>query len=113
MISVLPCIIAENGDRDVCPLSLQEAMAMKVPVISTEIASVPELIDNGVSGILVPEKDENAIAEAIIKLLNNSEIRSQIGLEGSKKIEKEFNIKTQMNVQLSIWAGIIKKSNPR
>ena len=109
MVAVLPCVIAEDGDRDVCPLTLQEAMSMKVPVVSTFIASIPELVDNGRNGILVPEKNVSALAEAIVKLLKNPALRFQIGANGREKIEKEFNIATQIKLQLSIWSDIIAK----
>jgi colanic acid/amylovoran biosynthesis glycosyltransferase len=78
-------------------------------VVSTFIASIPELVDNGRNGILVPEKNVSALAEAIVKLLKNPALRFQIGANGREKIEKEFNIATQIKLQLSIWSDIIAK----
>ena len=66
-IFVLPCVIARNGDRDGIPVSIMEAIAMGLPVISTNISGIPELVKDG-AGILVPPKDEKAIADAIIEL---------------------------------------------
>src|SRR5262249_47447352 len=65
---VLPCQIAENNDRDGIPNVLVEAMAVGLPVISTNISGIPELIEHGVSGWLVPQKDARALAEAIAEL---------------------------------------------
>jgi glycosyltransferase involved in cell wall biosynthesis len=102
-IAVLPCVIAENGDMDVCPLTLQEAMAMGIPVVSTGIGSIKELVENGSEGILVRERDEATLAEAILELIRDPELRKYMGSKGMEKIIKEFNINTQMNKQTEIW----------
>lgn len=107
-IAVLPCIITENGDRDVCPLTLQEAMSMELPVVSTNVHSVPELIDNEVSGILVPPKDEKQLANAIIRLLDNPQLRQNMGEKGREKIIKEFNIESQVDKQIMMWTSLLK-----
>ena len=103
IIAVLPCIITENGDRDVCPLTLQEAMAMELPIVSTNVHSIPELIDDGISGILVPPKNEKALADAVIELLNNPVLRYDMGINGRKKINEEFNIEIQVGKQVALW----------
>ncbi len=110
-IAVLPCVKARDGDLDVCPLTLQEAMAMEIPVISTTVGSVPELIEDGIEGILVPERDENALADAIIKLIDNPTLRRKLGQNGRMKIIKEFNIKTQVNRLVEIWQTIIDNND--
>ena len=53
-IFILPSVIAEDGSRDITPNVLIEAMAMKLPVISTTVTGIPEIVENEVSGILVP-----------------------------------------------------------
>ena len=108
MIAALPCIISENGDRDVCPLTLQEAMSMEVPVISTNVHSVPELIDDGITGILVPPKNEKALADAVIELLGDAGLRHRMGENGRKKIMEEFNVEIQMKKQVMLWQKKIK-----
>src|SRR6185295_15360581 len=57
-IFILPCVIAEDGSRDITPNALIEAMAMKLAVISTTVTGVPEIVEDGVSGILVPPHDD-------------------------------------------------------
>lgn len=89
---ILPCIIAENGDRDGIPVVIMEAMAMELPVISTRVSGIPELVEDGISGILVPTKDENVIADAIIKLYKNSQLSLEMGKKGRKIIEEKYNI---------------------
>lgn len=106
-IAVLPCVVAENGDMDVCPLTLQEAMAMEIPVVSTTVGSIPELIEDGKEGLLIPERNETALTQAIIKLINNPSLREEMGKRGREKILREFNIKTQVDKLLEIWRKVI------
>jgi glycosyltransferase involved in cell wall biosynthesis len=106
-IAVLPCVVATDGDLDVCPLTLQEAMAMEIPVVSTTVGSIPELIEDGKEGFLVPERNEKALADAILKLINNPSQREKMGKKGREKILREFNIKTQVDKLLEIWKKIV------
>jgi len=87
----LPCLVIDNGDRDGIPNVLVEAMAMRVPVISTDISGIPELIDNNVNGLLVPEKNALAMADAIEKLLINPALRQQLGDAGRARVCQDFD----------------------
>jgi len=91
-IFVLPCVIAEDGSRDITPNVLIEAMAMKLPVISTNITGIPEIVEDGVSGILVHPNDENTLSEALIKLIGDHDLREKLGENARKKIEERFDI---------------------
>jgi glycosyltransferase involved in cell wall biosynthesis len=103
---ILPAVIAENGDRDVCPLALQEAMIAETPVISTNIASIPELIEDGKSGILVEPRNSRELANEISELLGNDELRKKLGRKGKKKVESEFNINQEVDKLLSVWENL-------
>ncbi|MGH7801651.1 MAG: glycosyltransferase family 4 protein [Thermodesulfobacteriota bacterium] len=91
-IFVLPCVIAEDGSGDISPNALIEAMAMKLPVISTNVTGIPEIVEDGLSGILVHPHDENALAEALIKLIKDSDLRVKLGENARKKVEERFDI---------------------
>jgi len=106
-IAVLPCVVAENGDMDVCPLSLQEAMAMEIPVVSTRIGSIPELIEDGKEGVLVRERDEKALAEAILGLIENPALRNEMGRNGRAKTVREFNQSIQADKLIGSWRNIL------
>lgn len=88
---VLPCVIGDDLTRDGIPVALMEAMAWGVPVISTDVVGVPELISDGVDGILVPSDDAPALADALRSLSQSPELVSQFSDAGYRKIEREFN----------------------
>ena len=103
---ILPCIIAENGDRDGIPVAIMEAMAMELPVISTMVSGIPELVEDGISGILVSQKDENAIADAIIKLHKDKKLRLEMGEKGRQIIENKYNIVSESEKLIKIFNKI-------
>jgi len=91
-IFALPCITAANGDMDGVPVSLMEAMAMEIPVVSTKLSGIPELIEDGKEGLLTPEKDAAALADALQRLLQNKTLRNALGKKGRQKIIAAFDV---------------------
>jgi len=89
-VFVLPCQVTADGDRDGIPNVLIEAMAMELPVISTAISGITELIVSGENGVLVPEKDPSAIAQALIQLAEDPEQRRTLGIAGRKTVTENF-----------------------
>lgn len=90
---VLPAVKAGNGDLDGIPVVLMEAMALGIPVISTKVSGIPELIDNGKSGLLVDEKNVSQLADTIEQFSSFSNFNIKFAVAGRRKIEQEFNIK--------------------
>ncbi len=88
---VLPSQIAEDGDRDGIPNVLLEAMAMELPVVSTDVSGIPEVVQSGRNGLLVPPKNASALAEAIGELLVDSKLRGRMGKEGRHVVETMFD----------------------
>ncbi|HKQ75423.1 MAG TPA: glycosyltransferase family 4 protein, partial [Blastocatellia bacterium] len=92
----LPCQIAENNDRDGIPNVLVEAMAAGLPVVSTNISGIPELIEHGVNGLLTPQKDARALAEAIAELLNAPVLRQKLGKAAREKVCRSFDAESNI-----------------
>ena len=84
------------------PVSLMESMACKVPVIATKICGVPELVEDGINGYLVPPKDVQQLAQKMEILLNNPELCEKFGNQGRKKVEAEFNLKKEVKKLISL-----------
>ena len=70
---------------------LQEAMGMHLPIITTDVPGPKEVIEDGVSGVLVPAKDENALAEKMIVLYEDKQLRDNLALKGRARAEKYFD----------------------
>ena len=89
---VLPSIIAGDGQMEGIPVSLMEAMASGRAVISTSISGIPELIDDDVSGLLVPPDDATALARAMQSLLASPDRAREMGERGRRKVRAEFEL---------------------
>jgi len=109
-VFVMPCVIASDGKRDILANALKEAMAMRIPVITSKICGIEELVDDEINGILVPPRNPEAIADAVIKLFSNPDLRNKMGEEGRGKIERDFNIKTEGRKFESIFRKILSKN---
>jgi glycosyltransferase involved in cell wall biosynthesis len=96
---VLTPVQTEDGDRDGIPNVLVEAMAVGLPVITTAVAGIPELVDHNQNGLLYQPRDVEGISSGIIELLQNVEKRRQFGRAASKKVAEQFDI-TQAARQL-------------
>ncbi len=102
---VLPCVEI-NGAPHGIPNVLTEAMAMGLPVVSADVPHIPELIENGKDGILVSDKDPEALAGAIQMILTNREKRTAIGKSARKKIERKFNAHAHIQTIAEIFGRI-------
>jgi glycosyltransferase involved in cell wall biosynthesis len=92
-IFVLPAIIADDGNRDALPTVLLEAMATGLPVISTDVVGIPEILDKGKCGLIVAQKDSEALAKAMAGLLRHPRQRRRLSRLGREKVEKDFDIR--------------------
>jgi glycosyltransferase involved in cell wall biosynthesis len=77
------------------PVVLMEALASGVPVVATRVAGVGELVEDGVSGYLVPPGDPTPLAEGIAKLIEDPVLRSRFGAAGRAKVEREFDVRRE------------------
>jgi glycosyltransferase involved in cell wall biosynthesis len=88
---ILPSIVMDKGEHEGIPVSLMEAMAFKIPVISTNTGGIPELLDND-AGIMVEQKNSYKLAEAIETLIKDEGLRMKLGESGYNKVMEEFSL---------------------
>ncbi|NET30790.1 MAG: colanic acid biosynthesis glycosyltransferase WcaL [Cyanothece sp. SIO1E1] len=107
-----PSVTADNGDQEASPVSIQEAMATGLPIISTYHGGIPELVEDDVSGFLVPERDENALAEKLIYLINHPERWADMGAAGRQKIDQQHNIHRLNDRLVQIYEQLLDTDAP-
>ncbi len=88
---VLGCRVAANGDRDGIPNVLAESMAMGVPVVATRVSAIPELVEDGVSGLLVPPGEPGPLAAAMARLLGDPALRHRVIAAARQRVVRDFD----------------------
>ena len=96
-IFALAPFITEDGDRDGVPNVLVEAMACGVPVVSTEVGGVPELVKHGCNGLLARPHDARGIADALALLLEDKQLRQQLGEAARRTVMEHFDVRSAAN----------------
>jgi glycosyltransferase involved in cell wall biosynthesis len=104
-VFVLAPVVTGDGDRDGIPNVLVEAMASQVPVVSTTVSGIPELIDDGVDGLLVPPSDPPSLADAIRRVLADPELAVSLGLAARRKVEREFDLTINTTALVRLFGG--------
>lgn len=100
-VFALPCLVTDDGDRDGIPNVLIEAMAQQLPVVSTNVSAISELVEPMENGLLVPEKNAYALAEALDVLLSEPELRQTMGENGRKRVIRNFSRASSAS---NVWA---------
>lgn len=91
-VFALPCVRDSKGDSDNLPTVIMEAMAARLPVVSTPVAGVPEMVEDGVNGFLVPQRDPAALATRLRELLADAALRTRLGEAGHGLCTKKFSV---------------------
>ena len=92
-VLVAPCVIGSDGNRDGLPTVLIEAMALGVPVISTDVTGIPELVQHGVTGRLAGQNDPGALAASIRASLEQRADSMEMAREGRRVVENRFDLR--------------------
>jgi glycosyltransferase involved in cell wall biosynthesis len=86
----LPCRVLP-GDRDGLPNVLVEAMASEVPVVTTGVSGIPELVSHEANGLLVPPDEPEALADALVRLHEDRELAGRLARAGSATVRERFD----------------------
>src|SRR5262245_30830965 len=88
---VLACRSDGSGDMDGIPVALMEAMSQAVPVISTSLSGIPELVIHGKTGLLAAPDDHEDLASQIVRMLGSAELRSELVAAAREHLRAEFD----------------------
>jgi colanic acid/amylovoran biosynthesis glycosyltransferase len=89
------------------PVSLMEAGACELPVVATRVGGIPELVEDGVTGLLTPPGDAPALARALERLLANPQLRIEMGQAARRRVEAHFSLAMQVDRLLALWSKVL------
>ena len=100
-----PCVVAADGNRAGLPTVLLEAMALGTPVVGTPVTGIPEVVRHDDTGLLVPERDPQALAAALADLLDDAALRTRLAGRARLLVEAEFDVHRQAGRLRELFAG--------
>jgi glycosyltransferase involved in cell wall biosynthesis len=103
----LPSCTARNGDAEGLGLALLEAAASGVPVVATRHGGIPEAVQDGATGYLVPERDAGALADALDTLLSSAELRRRLGDAARRFARSRFDLQNQTRGLEQLYEGVL------
>ena len=102
-----PSQTGRDGNQEGIPNSMLEAMVTGLPVFATEHGGIPEAIEHGVSGVLVPERDEFALVETLLDAVHDLGFLSRIAQSGAEAVRKNFDLSTQAQRLEEIYLSLL------
>lgn len=110
---VLPSVVAPNGQMEGLPVALMEAMASRLAVVASRLSGIPELVEDGITGLLVPPGNVEALARAITQLAECESLRLEMGRRGREAIAREFDLtRTVAKLRALFSAAMDQPSQP-
>jgi glycosyltransferase involved in cell wall biosynthesis len=91
-----PCVVGSDGNRDGLPTVLVEAMALGVPVVATDVTGIPELVEDGVTGLLVRQRDPDGLAAGLRTLLVDAETAARLARRARWRVEERFDLRVNV-----------------
>ena len=104
-VMALPCVVGHDGNRDGLPTVLLEAMASGLPVVSTDVTGIPEMIRDGVTGRVVGQRAPRALAGALDTLLASDATRARFAVAARADVEHRFNLQSNVGVLAGYFAA--------
>ena len=100
-LSVLPSL------SEGLPNAVLESMAAGVPVVATSVGGTPELVEDGVTGLLVPPRDAEALAVAIARLIGNPALARRFGEAGRRRVHDRFSMAAMVRATERLYLGLL------
>jgi colanic acid/amylovoran biosynthesis glycosyltransferase len=97
-VLLVPSLTGSNGDVEGVPNVLKEGNARGLPAVVTRHGGMPEMVDNGVNGFVVEERDTDAMAQKLSRLLRDFKLRREMGAAAWRRMKEEFNYRTRNEV---------------
>jgi glycosyltransferase involved in cell wall biosynthesis len=108
-IFIMPSVVHPSGDRDGIPNVIMEALAHRIPVVATDVCGIPEVVEDGVTGRLVAQRDPEAIADAVMALAADRESALAMAEEGKKRVAAMFDPETNTRSILDFFASLPRR----
>src|SRR5207249_1734650 len=106
-ISVLPSLTESFSN------TLLESMANGLPVVATNVGGNPEIVSDGINGLLVPPKDPAALSRAIVELLGNPELARRLGRAARQKVVNEYSVECLLRRTEDLYIGLLERRGLR
>ena len=95
-------------EGDTIPQVLMQALAMGIPVVSTTVGSIPDVVLEGETGFVVPPRDAHALADRIVRLLDDKDLRSRLGVNGRSLVERSYSIEKMLDRMEAVYREMVK-----
>ena len=103
-------IFALSSRREGLPNSILEAMAMGLPVVTTNVAGAKELVVDGITGFVLPQGDVNGISKAILTIVGDENLRLRLGQIGRERVERQFSFSRRVHNVETLYAQVLDSS---
>jgi glycosyltransferase involved in cell wall biosynthesis len=108
-VCVLPSVLDTRGDTEGLGVVLLEAMNHGTPVIASRVGGIPDIVEDGVSGLLVPPGDADALAAALRRLRDDPALARRLGEAGRRRLREQFSWPAIVQRWLDLYTGLVTR----
>ncbi len=99
-------VLVHPASREGLGVALLEAASAGVPVVACNVGGVPDVVDDGHTGLLVPADDGRALSAALARLLRDRAERARLGVAARAHVERRFNVASLVEAHISLYAHV-------